>query len=616
MRSHIATILATLIIALMALPTTLNAQDPLANGSSATSPDPLSSSTSNSLSSNGLDQQDDEYLDPEVAYLLSFDLQENAIALHWDIEPEYYLYRDMFKFRAYSDGKEISIRPDYSKGKVKYDEFSERDRELYYVSADVNFTVPADIRALELAVGFQGCAPGLCFPPKTNYFEIDLDQGTAQSIAALTAKPESSGGNGNGLINSGAANNNFEGSTFSLYTLLIALIGGVILNLMPCVFPVLSIKALSFISSSGSSHSHHVHGWVYTAGAVASFLAIGGIIIGIRALGGDADWGKQLQSPIFVALMFYLFLVMGLSLSGFVHFGSSMMGIGQSLTTRQGLQGSFFTGVLAVVVASPCTAPFMAPALGVALTQSPPIALSVFAALGLGMALPFLLLSYSPKLAALLPKPGAWMETLKQFLAFPLYITAVWLLWVLGRQTSVDAAAVVVLGAIAIAFSIWLMQRKPKNNTAKMFVYSLTLVSVVTGFGLAVKAKEFGKSEFWQPYSAELVADLRNSGQPVFVNLTAAWCITCHANERVALSRDAVKEAAKELNIGMVKGDWTNEDPRITALMHEYRRSGVPLYLMFPADTSLPAEVLPQFLTQDTVLEAMQRAANSSVASR
>ncbi len=232
------------------------------------------------------------------------------------------------------------------------------------------------------------------------------------------------------------------------------------------------------------------------------------------------------------------------------------------------------------------------------------------------MALPFLLLSYSPKLAALLPKPGAWMETLKQFLAFPLYITAVWLLWVLGRQTSVDAAAVVVLGAIAIAFSIWLMQRKPKNNTAKMFVYSLTLVSVVTGFGLAVKAKEFGKSEFWQPYSAELVADLRNSGQPVFVNLTAAWCITCHANERVALSRDAVKEAAKELNIGMVKGDWTNEDPRITALMHEYRRSGVPLYLMFPADTSLPAEVLPQFLTQDTVLEAMQRAANSSVASR
>lgn len=613
MRLHNTTIIASLITLLLALPISLQAQNSLDESSGAK----LNSSALSSPVNNGLDEEVDEYLDPALAYLLSFDVETDAVSLHWDIEPEYYLYKDMFKFKAYSDGKELILKPNYSKGKVKFDEFSERDRELYYNTADVNFTIPAEVRSLQLALGFQGCAPGLCFPPKTNYFEIDLDNGSAESIAALTAKPESTNGTSSGGSNNlSSLNVVAEETSFSLYTLLIALIGGVILNLMPCVFPVLSIKALSFISSSGSSHSHHVHGWVYTAGAVFSFLTIGGIIIGIRALGGDADWGKQLQSPIFVAFMFYLFLVMGLSLSGFVHFGSSMMGIGQSLTTRQGLQGSFFTGVLAVVVASPCTAPFMAPALGVALTQSPVIALSVFTALGLGMALPFLLLSYSPKLAALLPKPGAWMETLKQFLAFPLYITAVWLLWVLGRQTSVDAAAVVILGAIAISFAIWLIQHKPKNNAVKMFVYSLTIVSVAAGFGLAVKAKEFGKSELWQPYSAELVAELRNSGHPVFLNLTAAWCITCHANERVALNREAVKDAANELNVSMVKGDWTNEDPRITALMHEYRRSGVPLYLMFPADSSLPAEVLPQFLTQATVLEAMQKAANSSIALR
>jgi len=613
MRLHITTIIASLITLLLTLPVTLHAQETLLNDTGAST---LNSSALRSPLNNGLEDED-EYLRPEQAYLLSFDVESGAISLHWNIEPEYYLYKDMFKFRAYSDGKEIVLKPNYSKGKIKYDEFSERDRELYFNTAEVDFTIPADVRSLQLAIGFQGCAPGLCFPPKTNYFEIDLDNGSAESIAALTAKPESiNGASSGGSNNLSSSNVGAEETSFSLYTLLIALIGGVILNLMPCVFPILSIKALSFISSSGSSHSHHIHGWTYTAGAVSSFLIIGGIIIGIRALGGDADWGKQLQSPIFVAFMFYLFLVMGLSLSGFVHFGSSMMGIGQSLTTRQGLQGSFFTGVLAVVVASPCTAPFMAPALGVALTQSPAIALSVFAALGLGMSLPFLLLSYSPKLAALLPKPGAWMETLKQFLAFPLYITAVWLLWVLGRQTSVDAAAVVVLGAVAIAFAIWLMQNKPKNNAAKIFIYSLTIASVAAGFGLAVKAKEFGKSELWQPYSAELVAELRNNGHPVFLNLTAAWCITCHANERVALNREAVKDTAKELNISMVKGDWTNEDPRITALMHEYKRSGVPLYLMFPADPSLPAEVLPQFLTQTTVLEAMQRAANNSVAAR
>jgi len=286
------------------------------------------------------------------------------------------------------------------------------------------------------------------------------------------------------------------------------------------------------------------------------------------------------------------------------------MGVGQSLTTRQGLQGSFFTGVLAVVVASPCTAPFMAPALGVALTQSPIVALSIFAALGFGMALPFLLLSYSPKLASLLPQPGPWMEVLKQALAFPLYLTAVWLLWVMGKQTGVDATAVVICGAIAIVFAIWLLQKKPESKIGKALVHITTIASLAVAIGFAVKADEFGKDDYWQDYSPELVASMREQGRPVFINLTAAWCITCHANERVALGRDAVKETAEALNVVMVKGDYTNEDPRIHALLNQYRRPSVPLYLMFPADSSKPPEILPQLLTQSTVIEAMERAAN------
>lgn len=549
-----------------------------------------------------------EFLSFDEAYVLTIEPQPTVLDLRWAIEPNYYLYKDQFKITAYADGKEIPLDLNISEGKKKYDEFLEEEKEVFYNHAEIHAALPAGLPAVQLAVRAQGCIEDvLCFPPKIKNFDINLERGTVAPIAKIMGTTASRGNGGGSAIDADADEN--ISLSYLGYMMLLALLGGMILNLMPCVFPVLSLKALSFISAKGSEHSHHVHGWVYTLGTVLSFLTIGGIIVGIRAAGGEADWGKQLQSPIFVSFMVYLFLVMGLSLAGFVHFGSSLMGIGQSLTTRQGLQGSFFTGVLAVVVASPCTAPAMATALGVALTQSTPVALAIFTALGFGMALPFLILSHSPKLAGYLPKPGAWMETLKQALSFPLYLTALWLLWVLGRQTNVDALAVVVMGGIAIVFAIWLAQKRPRTTAGKSAKYTLSAAATVLGLALAVQAQQFGKQELWQPYSPELVAQLRGEGRPVFVNLTAAWCITCHANERIALSRDAVREAAKKYNIAMIKGDYTNEDPRITELLHKYKRVGVPVYLMFPADSSKQAQILPQILTVDTVVEAMQHAA-------
>ncbi|MGI1680208.1 MAG: protein-disulfide reductase DsbD [Cellvibrionaceae bacterium] len=603
---------------LLTLAVTANAQNSLSSKDLSVLENNQTSTSANTII------PDDEFLRVEEAYILSMDIQPEEISLHWEIEPEYYLYRDRFKLKAYGKEGELSIAPIFKKGKIKYDENFDQDMEVFYHDTDVILPLTdalssdPNAKTIQLQVTSQGCADaGLCYPPYTERFEIDLSSGVATPIKKITAKTNSTSSNFNTSSKTNSSANYSipeEEQPFLGYILLMAVLGGIILNAMPCVFPVLSIKALSFVSANNSEHSskgHRIHGWAYTAGAVLSFLVIGGIIVGIRAAGGDADWGRQLQSPLIVSCMFYLFFVMGLSLSGFVHFGTQFMGVGQSLTTREGLQGSFFTGVLAVVVASPCTAPFMAPAMGVALTQSTATALIIFAALGFGMALPFLLLCYSPKLASLLPRPGPWMEVLKQGLAFPLYLTAVWLLWVLGKQTSIDAAALLVCGAIAITFAIWLFQKKPSKTTGKLFTAGTAIVALAIAVTIAIKAENAGKNNFWQDYSPELITQLRNEGQPVFINLTAAWCITCHANERVALSRNRVKEAAEKLNIAMIKGDYTNEDPKIHALLNQYRRPSVPLYLMFPADISKPAEILPQLLTQNTVIEAMERAAGN-----
>jgi thiol:disulfide interchange protein len=288
--------------------------------------------------------------------------------------------------------------------------------------------------------------------------------------------------------------------------------------------------------------------------------------------------------------------------------------VGSDLADKDGYSGSFFTGVLASVVASPCTAPFMGAALGFAFTQTMLVALTVFFALGLGMSLPFLLISFVPALANMLPRPGSWMLTFRQFLAFPLYATAVWLLWVLGRQTGVDAMALVVGCCVLIGIAAWLYQRPTQSNWR--YVEMALILACVAGV-FSVLASPMLKTEQstvaavdgenYEVYSDARLAELRNNNQPVFVNMTASWCITCLVNEKVALGSDTVTEALADKDVVYLKGDWTNNDPVITAVLKRYQTSGVPLYLMYPADPNLPAEVLPQILTEGIILDALER---------
>lgn len=398
---------------------------------------------------------------------------------------------------------------------------------------------------------------------------------------------------------------------------LFALLGGVILNLMPCVFPILSLKVLSLVARGDTSlREQRLHGLAYAAGVILAFLSLAVVLLTLQASGAAIGWGFHLQKPWFVGALVFLFFVMGLSMSGVVEFGTSIMGVGGQLQEKDGYSGSFFTGVLASVVASPCTAPFMGAALGFAFTQSMPVALTVFFALGFGMALPFLVLSFVPALARLMPRPGAWMLTFKQILAFPLYATVVWLLWVLGQQTSIDAMALIIAACVLLAFAAWLYQYRHSHagfwRHASMLLILLCLAasfSVLRSPLLVARtvSTEVGSSENYEVYSAARLAALRAEGKPVFVNMTAAWCITCLVNERIALSTDEVTVAMAEKGIIYLKGDWTNNDPEITAVLKQYETSGVPLYLMFPADALKPAEKLPQILTEGILIDAMSR---------
>ncbi|MGQ0619608.1 MAG: protein-disulfide reductase DsbD family protein [Panacagrimonas sp.] len=390
--------------------------------------------------------------------------------------------------------------------------------------------------------------------------------------------------------------------------LLFALLGGLILNLMPCVFPVLAMKALSVMHSRGeSAASNRRHALAYTGGVIGSFVLVAGLLIALRAGGEALGWGFQLQSPGFVFGLTAVVFAMGLSLSGVAHFGSSWMGAGQDLASKPGLSGSFFTGVLAVVVASPCTAPFMAPALGFALAQPPISGLAVFAALGLGLALPFLLMGFVPGFARLLPKPGAWMETFKQVMAFPMYLTAVWLLWVLGGLTSRDGMGLALLGLVLVGFGVWVMGRA-RGGAGRVLAYAAILAAVSLAFhpALRVSTGETGKqvAAGWEPYSDSRLAQLRAEGRSVFVDFTADWCLTCKLNERGTLRSDRVKELFRSRDVVLLVGDWTRSDPAITAVLTRYGRSGVPLYLA--SSKGAEPQVLPQVLSPDIVVQAFQ----------
>jgi thiol:disulfide interchange protein DsbD len=333
---------------------------------------------------------------------------------------------------------------------------------------------------------------------------------------------------------------------------------------------------------------------------VLSFVAIAVTMLALRAAGESIGWGFQLQSPLFVIFLVYLFFIMGLGLSGYLEIGSNLMSLGQLSKGQEGLMSSFMTGVLAAIIASPCTAPFMGPALGFALSQPNYIALLVFAFLGLGMALPFILLAWIPGLTKRLPRPGAWMDIFKQFLAFPLYITAAWLLWVAGRQTSVDVAAAVIVGLILLVMGLWLWKLSVRPVGKLMAIALLGAAIAIPTIALSGDREESA----FQAYSPERLAALRESGQPVFINLTADWCITCLVNERVALNSDKVMQLMEKQGIAYLKGDWTNSDAQITKLLNEFQRSGVPLYLIYPRGPG-PGKILPQILSESMMIEAL-----------
>ena len=404
---------------------------------------------------------------------------------------------------------------------------------------------------------------------------------------------------------------------------LFAFLGGIILNLMPCVFPILSMKAAAFAGHGGETMGAREQGLAFAGGVLASFLALAGLLMAARAAGQAVGWGFELQSPMVTGALALVILAAALNLSGLFEVGASAQGLGAKLASRGGIVGAAFTGALAVVVAAPCTAPFMGPALGFALTQSPATGLAVFAALAVGFALPFTALAFTPALIRRLPRPGPWMDVLRKGLAFPMYGTAAWLVWVLGAQTDRTSLAAVFAAAVALAFAAWIWgaaQRRVAsgrrawvvNGLAALALFAAVAVLVVAPYGpppqQGAAAAETVAGIAAEPWSAEKVAALQAQGKPVLVDFTAAWCVTCQVNEQVALNTGEAAQAFKRTGAVLLKADWTNRDAAIAKALADQGRVGVPLYLVYAPGGGAP-KVLPQLLTSGIVAEALDDAA-------
>jgi thiol:disulfide interchange protein DsbD len=398
-----------------------------------------------------------------------------------------------------------------------------------------------------------------------------------------------------------------------------AFIGGLILNLMPCVFPVLSIKAAALARHVESPGKAAAEGLTFLIGCVLTFVVLAGALIVAQQAGQAVGWGFQLQSPGVVAALALLMLAIGLNLSGVFEIGLSVQGAGQGLAAQGGLVGAFFTGVLAVVVAAPCTAPFMAGAIGWAFTRPPLEALSVFVALGVGLAAPFVLVSLIPGLFKRLPRPGAWMEGLKKTLAFPMYGSAAWLAWVFVQQAGANGLALLFASAVFVAFAVWLFgvsQRAskpwlPRLGAAAGLVIAVPLAVMGSAMTVSAGISSGGPSPVSgiasEPWSPAKVDSLRAAGRPVFVDFTAAWCVTCQVNERTALATAGVADAFKRTNTAYLRADWTNRNSQIADALKAQGRAGVPLYLLYDTKGGEP-QVLPQILTEGGVVTALNAA--------
>lgn len=432
---------------------------------------------------------------------------------------------------------------------------------------------------------------------------VPLREGAADAVAPPQARPEAGGPGGAG------------GPSLPV-ALGFAFVGGLLLNLMPCVLPVLSLKVLSFVRHGGEGGALR-HGLAFTAGVLVFFWALAGALLALRAGGEQIGWGFQLQSPPFVAFLASLFLLLALNLFGVFEMGESLSSVGGN-APRSGLAGSFWGGALATLTATPCTAPFMGSALGFALAQPAAVNFAVFTALGAGMAAPYLTLSASPRLLKRMPKPGRWMETFKQLMGFVLLGTVVFLAWLFGRQTGVDGVAALLGALVLVGMAAWAYGRGTAPDAGgRSRLVALASAALLLCAGLALgmtqtqRAADAGSSAAtsgglqWEAWSPERLAELRAAGRPVFVDFTADWCLTCQVNERVALASAEVAARFQAEGVTLLKADWTLRDERITRALAEYGRQGVPVYVLYGRDAGRPHRLLPEILDAATILKAL-----------
>jgi thiol:disulfide interchange protein DsbD len=390
----------------------------------------------------------------------------------------------------------------------------------------------------------------------------------------------------------------------------VAFLGGLILNLMPCVFPVLALKVVGLAGAARSKARWQAV--AYTAGVLVAFAVLGAALLVARAAGTAAGWGFQFQSPVFVAAMALLLFAVGLNLSGVYEVGSGLVRTGHGLATRPGQLGSFCTGLLAVVVATPCTAPFMGVAIAAGLAAPPAVTMLVFLAMGIGLAAPYAVLAAVPGLWRTAPKPGRWMEVLRQALAFPMYGASAWLVWVVSQEAGSSGVLGTLAGVVLLGFGGWMLgitqsgtDRGRRIGQSAAAAALLAALAVLSGIAVAPAAPTSVVEAGAEPFSPSRLAALRAEGRPVFVNMTAAWCVTCLVNERVAISSDAVRQAFSERRVTYLKGDWTRQDPQITDFLRENGRDGVPLYVYYPPHGQ--PTVLPQILTENMLLSELDR---------
>ena len=511
----------------------------------------------------GTIKEQPKFLSVDEAYRMDVSLSDDGhVDISWTMPPGYYLYRHRFAFSLDSGG--ALGQPIIPAGIEKVDDYF-GEVEVYYDVVNVRIPVVEQTGPLRIGITYQGCADyGLCYPPETRWRTLVPEGYTLEALTEGGITP----------------------TNVSMWVVVVsALLAGFLLNLMPCVFPVLAIKAVSVLDIARSGRGL-THALGYAAGVVSTFLVLGVLLATLRSAGEAVGWGFQLQEPGFVSAMTLLFFAMGLNLLGVLE----LPGFGLAMSKPS----AFLTGMIAVVVATPCTVPFMASAMGYGLSQGTGALLVVMLVLGIGMAAPYVLITGFPAIAHRLPKPGPWMVTIKQAMAFPMFLTAVWLIWVLARQSGADAVSLILAGSVGLGLLSWLGGNN-QGRIRRIWGAGLAVVVVVV-WGVNSVPEELTLAEMSENRFDEAAFEkARASGRPVFLNVTASWCITCLANERSTLATKRVQEYFKNNGIVYIKADWTRREPSVSNLLTTFNRSGVPLYVFFPSRSQ--PKVLPQLLT-------------------